>query len=146
MQDISKKVAYLQGLMDGLEIDASSKEGRIIVEIIKVLEEMADELKSIKAGHEELENYVETIDDGLYDLEEEIYENNDSYDDEDKNDYIEVECPECHDTVYFDADILDDEDLIEVTCPNCETVVFVNDQEFEAVVDKNNSNHEDDEI
>ena len=44
-----------------------------------------------------------------------------------KVDYVEVECPQCHDIICFESDIVDDEDIIEVTCPNCSKVVFVND-------------------
>ena len=44
---------------------------------------------------------------------------------------VDVECPNCHETVCFDESILYDEDPIEVICPNCEAVVFSNEDEFE---------------
>ena len=40
--DISKKVAYIKGLADGLELDKESKEGKIIAAMLDVLDEMAD--------------------------------------------------------------------------------------------------------
>ncbi|GAW94148.1 CD1247 N-terminal domain-containing protein [Calderihabitans maritimus] len=139
MKDLRKKVGYVQGLMAGLELDEGSKEGRIISAIVDLLDEMADALVKIKAEQAELESYVESIDEDLYDLENEIY----AYDYEDDGaeetpddgdrdeEYVEVECPNCHDIVCFDADILDEDEPVEVICPNCEEVVFVNDEAFE---------------
>lgn len=142
MKDLKKKVAYLQGLMAGMDLDPQSKETRLLREVVDVMEKMADAIHDLHEDYEELEEYLESIDEDLYDLEDEIYDEDDDedededddedFDDEDdEGDYIEVECPKCHEIVCFDADILDDEDVVEVTCPNCETVVFVNEDEEE---------------
>lgn len=127
LKDLRKRVAYLQGLMEGMEL-GDTKEGRVLTEVVGVLNDVADTLVELGDNQADLESYVESIDEDLNDLEDEILEGTDE-----TEEYLEVECPECHDTVCFDADILEDDDVIEVTCPNCDTVVFVNDQDFELV-------------
>lgn len=122
MNELKTKVAYLHGLSNGLDIGAESKEGKLLQGIIEVLDEFADSVGSLEETQEEMEDYLDSIDEDLFHLEDEIYEDEDDYDK-----FVEVECPGCEETVCFDAGILDDEDIVEVTCPNCNQVVFVND-------------------
>ena len=122
METLRENVAYLQGLMEGIEFESDSKEGKIIRDIVDVLGNVADAVKQLDMRQSELEGYLNSIDEELLELEDIVYGN---------DDFIEVECPECHELVCFDADILEDEDLIEVTCPNCDSVVFVNDAEYD---------------
>ncbi len=143
MKDLRKKVAYLQGLAEGLKINSDPNEGRVISNIIEVLDDFAVSIKEIHNTQAELESYLESIDEDLYDLEEEIYVD-ESHEDDD--DYIEVKCPKCQELVSFDAEVLDDDDVIEVTCPNCDEVVFVNDEDFAYAADGDileNKAHED---
>ncbi|HEX3033399.1 MAG TPA: AraC family transcriptional regulator [Bacillota bacterium] len=130
--ELKERISYLQGLADGLDINADSKEGRLIREMLDVLDDMADTIVDLEARQEELEEYTETISEDLSDLEDEVYEECD--DDEctcgHEDGFIDVECPKCHEIVCFEEDILDDEEVAEVTCPNCGEVVFVNDGEF----------------
>ena len=127
MKDLRKRVAYLQGLMAGINMDANSSEGRIFSEMVGVLHDVAETLTELKINQEDLDSHVESLGDELQELEDHILEAED--------DYAEVQCPECHDLVCFDSDVLDDTDIIEVTCPNCDTVVFVNDQDYEQIED-----------
>ena len=143
MKNLKEKISYLQGLAEGLNINEGSKEGRVLSGIIDVLEDMAVQLEDIVEAQTDLEDYVESIDEDLYELEEDVLG-----DDLDEDDIVEVECPHCHETVCFDAEIIDDEDLIEVTCPNCDEVVYVNDDELpEDITDdgivENRQNEED---
>ena len=126
MKNIKEKIAYLQGLSAGLDINDSTKEGKVLNGIIEVLEEMADQLEDIDIAQGDLEEYVESIDEDLYELEEDIFDD----DELDMEEMTEVQCPNCKETVCFESDIVDDEDLIEVTCPNCDEVVYVNDQDI----------------
>ena len=132
MKELLQKVAYLQGLADGLELE-DSKEGRLIKEILTVLEVMSDCIGAIDDQVEDMEDYLESIDSDLADVEDEVFD----IDDEDEDDdMVDVECPNCHEQVCFDSSILYDDDLIEVTCPNCGAVVFVNDEEDEEEEDE----------
>jgi len=129
LKNLKEKISYLQGLAEGLNIEDASKEGRVLSGIIDVLEDMAEQIEDIEEAHIDLEDYVESIDEDLYELEGDVF--GDDADD----DLVEVECPNCQETVCFEAEIMDDEDLIEVTCPNCDEVVYVNDEEIEDITD-----------
>ncbi|HHY81456.1 MAG TPA: hypothetical protein GX505_02115, partial [Clostridiales bacterium] len=48
-------------------------------------------------------------------------------DDEEGTRYIEVECPHCHETVYFDEEIFEDDD--DLVCPNCNETIYSEDAE-----------------
>ncbi len=140
MKDLKQQVAYLQGLAEGLAINKETKEGRIITEIIDVLEGIALAVEDLRVQQSDMETYLESIDDDLNDLEEDFYD-----DEEDDTDYVEVKCPRCQDIVCFDADILDDEDLIEVTCPRCNEVVFINDGSYDDSCKSGDENQQHDE-
>lgn len=122
MNNLKAKVAYLQGLSNGLEENPTSKEGKLLREIIDALDDFADSVGN-------LEGYVRSVDEDLQYLEDEVYENGAAGSGGDDQ-YLEVECPRCGETVCFDSAILEDDDLIEVTCPECEEVVFVNDENY----------------
>ncbi|MFZ5647835.1 MAG: CD1247 N-terminal domain-containing protein [Bacillota bacterium] len=130
MRDLKSRVAYLQGLSAGMNIENESKEGRILNNIIQVLDDFANTIKEMEEAHNQLEDYLESIDEDLFHLEEDLY--NDTDTEEDAEEYLEVDCPRCGEVVCFDSDILEDEDTIEVTCPNCDEVVFINDDNFQA--------------
>lgn len=128
MNELKTDIAYLQGLAEGLEIDESSKEGRVLLSILDVLADMAIAIEDLAIAHKELEEYIETMDEDLSDLEDDFYEEDlgdecDECGDLDF-DHIEVECPECEEIVRFERELLDDEDLLEITCPNCDAVVY----------------------
>jgi len=129
MRELHSKISYLQGLAEGLDLDTASKEGRILANILDILGDMAETVTELGNAQVELENYVETIDEDLSELEDDFY---DDLEDDDELDYVEVECPNCHDLVYFNPNILDSEDdTIEICCPNCNEVVFQSGDEFD---------------
>ncbi len=125
MKDISEKVSYLQGLTEGLNISDGSPQGKIISGMLGVLEEITDEIINMRNEFEDFKEYVESIDDDLFDLEENV--NNENAD----SDYIEVKCSNCGEQLYFSSDVMDDDDVIEIICPNCNEVVFINDGSFD---------------
>ncbi|WP_371370773.1 CD1247 N-terminal domain-containing protein [Sporomusa aerivorans] len=135
MRNLKEKVAYLHGLTQGLNVNENSSEGKILLNIIDVLDSFADEVQNVNLAQLELEDYVESIDEDLTDLEEEVYEevfdDDDDYDDEMyadtfDDDMVEVACPDCHELVTFESEILDEDEDIEVTCPYCGGVVYDN--------------------
>ncbi|KJS88319.1 MAG: hypothetical protein JM58_01390 [Peptococcaceae bacterium BICA1-8] len=130
MRELTSKISYLHGLVEGLDLETTTKEGRILTNIIDILDDMAESIKGLQDAQIELENYVETIDEDLYELEDDFYEEDDDEDEEleedldEEEEYVEVECPKCHDLVYFDSELLDDDDIVEISCPNCDEIVF----------------------
>ncbi len=129
---ISEHAAYIKGLFEGYELDTTSKEGRIISELITLVADMSDKINALEADNKELHEYVEELDHDLGEVEEEVYffdddedyedydDLNDFDDDEDLDDeeldgYYEIECPSCGDIVCFDESL----DLEDLVCPAC---------------------------
>ena len=67
--DIYGKMAYLKGLLDGMEL-ADSKEKKLFAEIIDVLDELVEAVGDLYEEQDELQEYVESIDTDLEDAEE----------------------------------------------------------------------------
>lgn len=116
---INERVTYIKGLAEGLGVDASTKEGKVIGAIIDLLSDLTDEVVAIDEACAELGEQLDAVDEDLSAIEEDFYD----YEDEDDDDYeeidgeiYEIECPECHDIIYLDESMLEEE---EMRCPNC---------------------------
>ena len=112
---IIEKVAYIQGMFDGMELDKSeSKEARILAEMLDLLKEIGAELEDVDATLDEFSEEIDAISDDLADVEEVVFEDED---DEEEDD---------------DEDDFDDEDFFEVACPNCGEDLVIDDAVLEA--------------
>ncbi len=128
MMTIAEKAAYIKGLCEGLSIDDSTKEGKVLAAIVDLLGDIAVDLEDTEDACAELAEQINAVDEDLAELEDFIYEEYDETDDEcegccgcdeDEDDELyEVECPNCHDVIYIDDKMLEDEGM---TCPNCGT-------------------------
>ena len=64
---ITEKVAYIQGMFDGMDLDkADSKEARILSEILDVLKEVGDQLDNVDATLDEFSEEIDAISDDLF--------------------------------------------------------------------------------
>ena len=124
MSNLSDSVAYLKGLAEGMEIAEDSKMGKLVLAIIDTLGEAAEAIQQLAEDHEELDEYVESIDDDLAEIEEALFDDDDDdYDDDDEDDdLIECECPHCGNVIYFDAESFDLAE--EHLCPGCKKALF----------------------
>lgn len=119
---VTERVAYLKGLAEGLELDATSKEGKLLSAIIDVLDDMAFEVTDLQDVVGELGEQIDMIDEDLDGLEEIVYEDYDDDDDDDDDcdccdgDLYEVVCPNCGDSIYLDEGMVEEG---EMDCPNC---------------------------
>ena len=111
---ISEKVAYLKGLADGLAIDTEkSKEGKLIREIIGILEEIGYSIEDLEEATVSLGEEIDAVSDDLSDVEDAVFDD-DEVDEDD--DFFTVECPTCG------KDLVVDEDTLAegvVQCPGC---------------------------
>ena len=124
--EITEKVAYLKGLMEGMELDTEKKEGKLLAAIIDVLDDMALEIEDLKDAQEELGDGLDAVSDDLEDVEDAVFgedEDDEDFDDEYEYDDLDEDedcyattCPTCEETIYFDDSILSDGEVI---CPNC---------------------------
>lgn len=74
MNNLLQKVSYLKGLSDGLKIDNSNDEGRLLLETISVIEEIVNELDDINFRQDLIADDVQGIDEDLEDLESYVYD------------------------------------------------------------------------
>lgn len=129
---ITEKVAYLKGLFEGMDFDQNSNEGKLFAAVIDTLNDLA---LSVSDAEERLD----VLDEDLADVEDLVYDDDDDYDfedddecsgncdgcsgcddfDVDDGDVYEFECPNCHETVFFDDSIFDDDEDFELECPAC---------------------------
>ena len=123
--DICEKIAYIKGLAEGLALDETTQEGKILSAIIDLLGDITEEICDIEDGCDELLEQIDAVDEDLASLEEIIYEDDEDDCDCDCDDccdcddeVYEIECPACNDVIYLDGDMLAEEGM---TCPNCGT-------------------------
>jgi len=142
MSELTDRVAFLRGLAEGMQLDASKPESKLMLKMLEVLDEMAKDNDDLHKALDELNDYVESIDEDLSDMEEDIYgdatdeddeedEDDDESDDEDDEDErtVEYACPYCGEVMVFDVERFDfDEDYL---CPNCHKPLFPEDNEGE---------------
>ena len=139
---INEKSAYLKGLMDGLNLNQETAEGKMIASIVDLLGDItkkltavedttiaiSDELDEIEEDLDAIEDFIMDEDDDEYDEDDYDYDDEDEdYDDEgfdfgDEDTTIyEVECA-CGNIIDFDEETLEKGSII---CDNCgETLEF----------------------
>ena len=125
--ELSNKAAYLQGLVDGLGVDESTKEGKIIKAMSALLAEMAEALEGMDEDLSRAYDQINDLSDELEDLEADLYEDEDDEEDDDEDDEDDEE----------DADDANDDDIAsepfyEVACPNCGETVYVSEDDLDA--------------
>ena len=149
---ISEKSAYLKGLMDGLNLNTETNEGKMIAAIVDLLGDVTRRITDIEETTiaisdelDEIEEDLDAIEDYILDEDEDFEDEDDDYDfdDEDEDeDYedegfefgdedstiYEVVCA-CGNIIDFDEETLEEGSII---CPNCgETLEFTVDDEEE---------------
>ncbi len=142
---ISEKCAYIKGLAEGLNLDNSKPEARLISELINIVEDLIDVIDDIEEDVEELEEYVEELDHDLGKVESYVFECDDECDCCDCDDE-DCDC-DCHYEDCADCDGCDEdcecedcegclmEEYYEAQCPNCgEIICFDVDIETEDMV------------
>ena len=117
---ISEKVAYIQGMFDGMGLDKSENgEAKVLAEMLDVLKEIGDQLDTVDATLDEFGEEIDAISDDLADVEAIVSDEDD-----------EDDCCCDHEL----DDDLDDEDFFEVDCPNCGEGLVIDDEVLEAGV------------
>ena len=145
---LSDKSAYLKGLMDGLNLNKETDEGKMIAGIVDLLHDVtttvtnlqnnavavSDELDEIEDDLNAIEDFLmeEDEDDDYDDNGSDDYEDDD-YDDDDDYDYDEevtydVTCPNCGEVLHLDEDTILQESI---HCPKCNELLEFNFDEDE---------------
>lgn len=122
--ELKEKVAYIKGLMEGMDFDATTKEGKLLAAVVDALAEMANTVTDIDDDLDTLYDEVDAMSEDLEDVENFVFdEDPDEDDDEDYGDEFEdglyeITCPQCGEVVCVDEEMLESDDL---ACPNCGT-------------------------
>ena len=128
---LTEKMSYLKGLLDGMEIDTTTKEGKALIQMTEVMQEMVNCVDDLQAQVDELSELCDILDSDLGEVEEDLYDFDDcscdcdcDCDDEDEDydfdsdELYEVCCPECGDTVILDEYMLEEGSI------DCPTVSY----------------------
>lgn len=121
---ITEKVAYIQGLFDGLKLDTStSGEARILSEVLDVLREVGLQMDGMDAAMDQFDEELDALGDTVADLEDAVFDDEDEQDADfdgldgaEEEDFFEIPCPTCGEDL-----VVDDEALAAgvVDCPVC---------------------------
>jgi len=115
-----------------LNLDKEKSENRLMLEMLAVMDEMAQKIKDLEEDVSELDEYVESIDGDLGDIEDALFgededdEDADEDDEEDEafdeNEELSFDCPHCGKTMMIKAADIDFDDS--PLCPNCHKPFF----------------------
>ena len=124
--NLTEKISYIRGLCDGLELDESKPEVKVLNAIVDLLDDMAFEVSDMEELYDELSAQVDEIDQDLADVESDVYDDEDydieDYDDEDddydfddeENPFYEVTCDSCGQKLNVSEDVLLEFDFSEL--------------------------------
>ncbi|MCQ2458459.1 MAG: phage terminase large subunit family protein [Clostridia bacterium] len=144
MSKLTDRISYLQGLAEGMKLNPDKDSHKLILEMLDVLGDVGAELEAQQEAHDELDEYVMSIDEDLADLEAELYDDDDEFcsgdcanceedceaDDEDFEDdadddddgVLVYECPHCGHEVEFEPEDVDFDE--NAKCPECGGELF----------------------
>ena len=141
MSKLTDRISFLKGMAAGMKLNMEKDSNKLMLEMLTVMGEMSEEMAAMTEAHNDLNEYVESIDDDLADLEETLFGEEDGEVDEElvegedgeieigEDDLIIYACPHCGHEIEFSASDVDfDEDFL---CPACDKPIFpeLNDEE-----------------
>ncbi len=128
--NISEKAAFIKGLLEGMDYDKSTKEGKLFAAIADLLEDLSLSVLDLEDEAAGLADYAEELDEDLGELERFVYDfdgDEDYYDYDDCDDCVDLECPACGEIICLDYDEVEDNDT--VVCPYCDNTLTVSKEE-----------------
>ncbi len=131
MSKLTDRISFLKGMAAGMKLNMEKDSNKLMLEMLTVMGEMAEEMAAMTEAHNDLNEYVESIDDDLAELEETLFGEEDEdavydeegYEESDEDDeLIAYACPTCGHEIQFRASDVDfDEDYL---CPACHKPLF----------------------
>ncbi len=141
--NLNEKMSYLQGLLAGLELDTTTKEGKAITQMAEVMSELVLYVDDLQSQVDELTELCDILDQDLGSVEDDFYDDDefecsgdcdscdeedwrddgdDGFDeyDEDDDELYEITCPSCGDTILLDEGMLEEGSI---NCPNCQELL-----------------------
>ena len=115
---LSEHMSYLKGLVDGMDIDLTTKEGKVLGQIMEVLQSAILYIDDLQDQVDELTELCEDLAEDLGDVEEFLLDDEIEFDDDDDDDFDD------DDDYDFEEE---EEDLYETVCPTCENTIVLAD-------------------
>ena len=112
MSNLTDRAAYLRGLAEGMGLDKEKNENKLMLEMLSVLDEMAQKVSEMDDDIGELEEYVDDIDADLADMEEVLFG-----DEDDECGCDDEDCDMCGE--------YEDEEELSFDCPHCGKSVMI---------------------
>jgi len=81
MEGLYEQISYLRGLADGLDISEDSKEGKFMLAMVDVIDEMAIQMEEMLDFQDETDEYLDLLDEDLSKVEEVLFVDYDLDDD-----------------------------------------------------------------
>lgn len=113
--NVTERVAYLRGLLEGMELDTDKKEGKLWTAVLAVLDELAESVHDLEQRNAELAAEVDELYEEVGAVEADLYDDDELSNDFDDSLY-QVICPTCNEVIYIDDDLLSEGSI---TCPAC---------------------------
>ena len=123
---LTEKVAYLKGLAEGLALDESKPEIKVIKAMMDILDDLALSVADLEDGLDLVCEQLDAVDEDLDELEGFVYEELDDCDcccddcDDEDEEFYDVECPSCGEVICVDRDILEEGSI---NCPKCDELL-----------------------
>ena len=114
--DLNARAAYIRGMMNGMEFDAASKEGKVIAAMMDLLEQMAAVVTDHDDALYQVYDELETLDEDMDDLISFLAGDEGDGEDDEEDAVYEVTCPNCKTVSTVDEETLLNSELV---CPNC---------------------------
>lgn len=150
---ITEKLAYIKGLCEGLGLEETTKEGKILLAIVDLLDDVTETVSDHDADIDQIFDEIDAIDEDLTDVEDALlYDDEEEEEDEcchhhgphhgshhheecgchhhhhDEDEWDDEEWDEEEDEDEDLTDLYDEENpLYEITCPNCGEVVCMDE-------------------
>ncbi len=142
MSELYKKVEFLKGLAEGMNLKEDKPEHKLLLKILETLDSFAEELGEMQLRQDELDEFVDNLDEDLAELEDAVFEDEDEDGgledadgaeedtcigcghgmDQDGEAVVEYECPHCGYQTKFDITDFDFEE--DYLCPQCHQPFF----------------------
>jgi len=130
-----ERASYLKGLAEGLGLDDSTPERKLIKALIETMGELAEDLDDIRSDISDLDEALADVNDDIADLSDQIDElyDDEDFDDSDDSDAccgcahgeedtepLELDCPACGESIKIDEEMFSKGRF---ECPHCGEVL-----------------------
>lgn len=118
MNSFMSRISLIKQAITGLSsADISNETKDILLDLTKVVAELADKVEKLEESHLEINEYVTVLDENLGNIEDELYGFEEDDEEFSSFDYVDVCCDKCNETLAVEKTLVNSEN--EILCPNC---------------------------